>query len=592
MKSAFEDIRVYTSEFKKHLLQYILLFLSLDLISQFIVIPLFRYVTTFVLQAGAIPFVSYQNVITIITTHTSIFIILIIELILLMLVVYSEFAFLLISVKNIKTATFTLSGVFKETFISLKTLRVSSLLLLIAYFIFIIPFADIIFRTPLLSKIQIPDFILDYMTRNWILALILILFYLVIGILGLRLILTLPLMIFKQQKTWPAMKQSWKLTHKLCRPLLIRLGELTLPAAIILLGFYCSFYLLQLACDIFPRKLSFIIAVVNLTIIQIISEVVLIWSSVIAICFLFKPIGIQEKSRLAQTNKAVISTSSIIIAVLVMGAAITNILYLGTNFSAPVIISHRGVSEENGVQNTIPALKKTVRLKPDYVEIDLHETKDKQFVVMHDENLKKLTGVDKKPNELTLKELTHLTAKENGSKGKVASFDQYLKAAKKLHQKLLIEVKTTPQDSKKMLEYFNRKYGKLIIEKHYQVQSLDYGVVENLHRINPKLPVLYIQPYNFTYPESVAKGYSMEYSTLDSDFIWQAHLNHHPVYAWTVNQSGLIKRLMYDHVDGIITDDVPEVKKAIKDFKNNSSYANKILNYTIILPGMLENMRV
>ena len=61
VKSAFEDIRVYTSEFKKHLLQYILLVLSLDLISQFIVIPLFRYVTTFVLQAGAIPFVSYQN---------------------------------------------------------------------------------------------------------------------------------------------------------------------------------------------------------------------------------------------------------------------------------------------------------------------------------------------------------------------------------------------------------------------------------------------------------------------------------------------------------------------------------------------------
>ena len=592
MKSAFEDIRVYTSEFKKHLLQYILLVLSLDLISQFIVIPLFRYVTTFVLQAGAIPFVSYQNVIIIITTHTSIFIILIIELILLMLIVYSEFAFLLIGVKNIKKATFTLPSVFKETFISLKTLRVSSLLLLIAYFIFIIPFAGIIFRTPLLSKIQIPDFILDYMTRNWILALILILFYLVIGVLGLRLILTLPLMIFKQQKTWPAMKQSWNLTRKLWRPLIIRLGELTFLAAIILLGFYCSFYLLQLACDIFPRKLSFIIAVVNLTIIQIISEVVLIWSSVIAICFLFKPIGIQEKSRPAQTNKVVISTSSIIIAVLVMGAAITNILYLGTNFSAPLIISHRGVSEENGVQNTIPALKKTAHLKPDYVEIDLHETKDKQFVVMHDENLKKLTGVDKKPNELTLKELTNLTAKENGSEGKVASFDQYLKAAKKLHQKLLIEIKTTPQDSKKMLEYFNRKYGKLIIERHYQVQSLDYGVVENLHRINPKLPVLYIQPYNFTYPESVAKGYSMEYSTLDSDFIWQAHLHHHPVYAWTVNQSGLIKRLMYDHVDGIITDDVPEVKKAIKDFKNNSSYANKILNYTIILPGMLENMRV
>lgn len=147
------------------------------------------------------------------------------------------------------------------------------------------------------------------------------------------------------------------------------------------------------------------------------------------------------------------------------------------------------------------------------MEIDLHETKDKQFIVIHDDNLQKLTGVNKNPHDLTSKQLIKLTAKENGHQAKLVSFDQYLKEAKKLNQKLLIEIKTTPNDSKKMLQTFNQKYAKTILKNKYEVQSLDYRVVEGLHQINPKLDVFYIQPYNFTYPRSVADGYSMEYST-------------------------------------------------------------------------------
>ena len=93
--SIFKELKAYTREFTRHWLQYLMLFLSLNLINQFIVIPLFRYVTTFVLQASAIPFVSYQNVVTIITTHTLVFVILIIELLLLLVVIYAQFAYLL-----------------------------------------------------------------------------------------------------------------------------------------------------------------------------------------------------------------------------------------------------------------------------------------------------------------------------------------------------------------------------------------------------------------------------------------------------------------------------------------------------------------
>ena len=75
----------------------------------------------------------------------------------------------------------------------------------------------------------------------------------------------------------------------------------------------------------------------------------------------------------------------------------------------------------------------------------------------------------------------------------------------------------------------------------------------------------------------------MEYSTLNSDFIWQAHLQDRPVYAWTVNDEKLMKKMMYQQVDGLITDRVDLAKKAIKSFQKDASYATRILNYIVVL---------
>ena len=51
----YNDLTGYFREFKQHWLGYLMLLLGLDLFNQIIVIPLFRYVTTFILQASAIP---------------------------------------------------------------------------------------------------------------------------------------------------------------------------------------------------------------------------------------------------------------------------------------------------------------------------------------------------------------------------------------------------------------------------------------------------------------------------------------------------------------------------------------------------------
>lgn len=588
MKNILKDINTYSKNFKQHWLEYIALFIGIDIFTQVLVIPVFRYVTTGILKAGAIPFISYQNIIIIITTHTLVFLCLILELAILLLVIYGGFALILLGIREISQEKFTFRFLLKELIQTYKSVRISSVLLLALYFLLIVPFADIVYRTPLLAKIQIPEFILDFLMRNVWLASGLIIFYILAFIFGIRLILTLPIMIYQRKKTLVAMKESWKLTsHKQWLTILSRLVVLGISAGLILFVFYLLVYFCQLGLDHLSKALSFGFATFNLILVQAISEFVAIGISVISILIVIKPLDdfIVQTQVTSEKRKSIKIMDLCLITIFLLAAGVNNILYLkGTEMQRPITISHRGVSDKNGVQNTIPALKKTAKLHPDYVEIDLHETKDKQFVVMHDENLKKLAGIDKTPKDLTLNQLTKIMLHEDGHHAKIASFDQYLKAAAKLKQKLLIEVKTTPNDSPKMLERFNKKYGKLILKRNYQVQSLDYRVIEGLHQINPKLFVLYIQPYNFTYPQSLADGYSMEYSTLNNDFIWQAQLQNKPVYAWTVNESNIMMKMMYENVNGIITDRLVELNNTIKDFEDKRSNANKLLNYILILP--------
>lgn len=194
------------------------------------------------------------------------------------------------------------------------------------------------------------------------------------------------------------------------------------------------------------------------------------------------------------------------------------------SLTKPVTLSHRGVDNANGVQNTLAALEKTSLEKPDYIEMDIQETKDKEFVVMHDFNLKKLTGVNKRPNELTLAELTQLTVKENGMEEPVCSFDAYLEKAASLNQKLLIEIKATKQDSPDMIDRFISKYRTTILQQKHSIQTLTFDVATALKQKESDFYVGYILPFNIVGPPiSNVDFFTMEYTTLNRNFINAAH---------------------------------------------------------------------
>jgi glycerophosphoryl diester phosphodiesterase len=73
----------------------------------------------------------------------------------------------------------------------------------------------------------------------------------------------------------------------------------------------------------------------------------------------------------------------------------------------PLLFCHRGVHHD-APENSLPAFEKTLELGFKAIETDLHLCKSGEIVIMHDENLRRMTGVNKDIKSLTLSQIKEL----------------------------------------------------------------------------------------------------------------------------------------------------------------------------------------
>ena len=73
----------------------------------------------------------------------------------------------------------------------------------------------------------------------------------------------------------------------------------------------------------------------------------------------------------------------------------------------PKIWAHRGASGY-APENTIEAFERAVEMKADGVELDVQLTKDGQMVVIHDETVDRVSGINGFVRDYTLQELRKL----------------------------------------------------------------------------------------------------------------------------------------------------------------------------------------
>ena len=573
--------------------------LILHALMLFVAIPLLSASMQLVLKISDINYLSSDNILSLFQAHAPGIIALVVLFVMTLLVLYFEFTFLMLSIHAVQQkVTLSVVELFSMTLKKIRTTKWRVFLFFLLYLIILLPFSGLGFHSDLLSKVKIPAFVLDFIfEQRYRVVSSFILGYLVILYFALRLIFVLPYLIINNDGFFASIKKSWQKTRKNFLRLLMQIVSLYLA---VFLGVTLIFLLCiggqmlsenltasdsQFSAAIFLSILKGLSLIQTVLLSTLLFYVMLYWSyddlvpPNVPMRFYPKP----------DTRWLKILRLSALVIGLICGAIGTvayNRDYLSRlTFGDLEVFSHRGVdltNQPNGVQNSIPALQATAKSGVDYIEMDVFETKDHEFAVVHDRNLQKLTGKNKNIDSLSLKAATNLTVHDNGMSAPLVSFDDYLTAAEKINQKLLIEIKITPHDSKKMVDNFLAKYQTRIEKNGDWVQSLSYDVAEKIKELAPTIRTGYILPFNIVGPPlSNADFFVMEHTTLNQNFVDAAKSDGKDVYAWTINDVSTLDRVQFYGVDGVITDYASLMQTSLATQTTHPTYSDKLLFYWI-----------
>ena len=555
------------------------LFFLIFMMVEYLWLPLNSFLAGLLLSQTGYLFISYNNIFAIITSSPLISLAFLVLIVINLLVAYFQICLLFIGARHLlyhekRTLIEYSRKVFQQSFLFMKCLSFCKMAFVFFYVAMLFPFIRKILKIYYLNKIVIPDFIVTYLEdKHWLVGLMIFASAWILLYVSVRLMFALPKILFEKRTVREGVKYSLQKTKK---QVLFYAWNLLL----IIIKTYLFFFLLltplligQIVIDNLTQKESLILGVINFVLIKNIHYMALTYFLVKFVSFLtgeeLEIMPRRKKDHLMRWG--VMGCASIFFALegyIYLEAPVTN---------TPLVISHRGVSNKNGVQNTVQSLEKTAQLKPDLIEMDVQETKDGQFVMMHDANLKNLAGINARPQDLTLEELTGLDISENGYRTKISSFDDYLNRANELHQRLLIEIKTSKKDSPQMMEHFLEKYGTTIKKYGHQIQSLDYQVIDKVLNYDPEIPSYFIMPYNSIFPKTKATGYTMEYSTLDEYFVTKLWYTEQKLYVWTVNGSEAFDKAVRLGADGMITDDLEMVQLQVTTAQDDPEYTELLL---------------
>ena len=462
-----------------------------------------------------------------------------------------------------------------------KNLAGFQTLFFIFYFLITIPTINLGVKSVLAKNLFIPKFISSEIMKTNSGLIVWGLIIIAFAYLNLRLIFTLPLTAVGDENILDSIKRSWELTKTGKRKLVftILLFEIIyLLIAAVLTGvitYICIYFdndgnnpIIQ---TLFFSSISGIIFFLG-----VISKITVI-TSLITVLIDHNEISEKLVNNLNENKKksrlvVTLTTIIIVVAVLVNGF---NMYGNGVNKNIKTI-AHRGYVTK-GVENSIEALEGAAEVGADYVEFDIILTKDNKFVVMHDYNLKRLAGLNKRVQDMNFDEVVGLTIKQGDYTSKIPSLEEFVNKAKELNMKLVIELKPHGAEPSNYIDILIDEIKRLKLE-NYKFMSLNSKVIEELETKVPNLETGYVIPLQFgNFHHSNVDFFVIEDFSYRDRLVEQARKENKQVFVWTINDPALITKYLQSPADGIITDE-PEIVKEEKDIlENNYTYYDKIL---------------
>lgn len=553
-------------QFRQQWARDLLLILSCGFVPLMIVMPLLRLLVGALLRVGGVPLLALSNGLMVLRTKPLVSGALLLVFCGVAVAACAQLMFLVAAVRTLQTRPLLMAV--RAGWQGAHSLRLSSVPLLTTFSLLLLPLTGLILNGSWVAKFRLPLFLAWWLSLRPALALSVLVLYLLCYWLGIRWLLALQYMC-QNASTTTALAKSWRQTRghfwSHTRTLAVLLAVITACSY----GWTALIAGVQSLLDGNPW--AFRSAVVLATILLLGKLLIAAASCALLLLWLNTPLA---KSALVATTRQKQSCWPLLLLSAVMTVVPLTTALATYQFNPhPLTIAHRGVDGHDGVQNTISALRRTAAHHPDYVEMDVHETKDKQFVVLHDENLRQLADVNKTPRQLTLRQLQAVTVRENGRRAKLASFAEYLRTAECLHQRLIVELKITRGDSSDVLTRFAERYGQRLRQRGSKVHSLNDAAMQKIRRLVPGLYTSYVLGGSLMFPNTRLNAYSMGTPMLDTVFTSQAHARGQAVWAWTVNDQASMVQMMFAGSDGIVTDRSSTLQAVMHQQQRRPAYA-------------------
>jgi len=221
--------------------------------------------------------------------------------------------------------------------------------------------------------------------------------------------------------------------------------------------------------------------------------------------------------------------------------------------SQPVVMAHRGYFV-NEVENTLGSLEAANVFKPDYVELDVVESADGELFVIHDNNLKRLAGLDKDIRKMNRDEVKSVVLKQNGKESHISTLNEFVDEAIKLNQNLNVEIKIYGKESKDFVGNVVSLLQTKNVDTKYLIQSLDWDTVLKVNELAPEISAGFI---------ALNKAFDINNAGIDfisipaydvaKDLLSHKDITNKPIFVWTIDSEASIEKVFSEGAKGVIT---------------------------------------
>jgi glycerophosphoryl diester phosphodiesterase len=245
--------------------------------------------------------------------------------------------------------------------------------------------------------------------------------------------------------------------------------------------------------------------------------------------------------------------------------------------SATLLAAHRGGSLL-WPENSLLAFRNAVALGADFIEFDVHLSKDGEVVVIHDPTLDRTTSSSGPVKDRTVAELKALRLKDRAgalTEEMVPTLDEVAAVAAQGKRRMLLEIKVDPSGARypgieeKVLAILDR-HG---MAGSTVVMAFEAPTWRRVRELRPDVATCALYSARMLGRTSLAaeldalrsagvRFIGVEHTAVDAAAVTQARAAGIGLGAWTVNDAAAMKRLI-DAGAAILITDQPDVAKTV-----------------------------